>query len=183
MVARGRALDRSVTAHTVLAGGAPRFARRFLGSRGPYLSSRRLCATEQSPRYAAAAVLFLWPSIVAVVAQHSLPSGLASTAASFFSVARPGRFPDFARHRLQALLSRQFFRSIADINNTLLHRPCGHASGDVHSRGRPRHGDAGLLTRLPRRRAGDHPRRRSALVSFNRPVPSPDFGRESRGHG
>ena len=78
-----------------------------------------------SPRYAAAAILFLWPSIVAVVARRGLPSRLALGACVVLSVARMGDYLASLNPPADHSYLGQFFRSIADVNHALLTAPAG----------------------------------------------------------
>jgi len=78
-----------------------------------------------SPRYAAAAVLFLWPSIVAMVTRRGMPSRLALAACLVLSVVRMGGYLASLNPPAEHSYLGQFFRSIADVNHALLTAPAG----------------------------------------------------------
>ena len=78
-----------------------------------------------SPRYAAAAILFLWPSIVAMVVPRRMPFRLALAACLVLSVARMGDYLASLNPPADHSYLGQFFRSIADVNHALLTTPPG----------------------------------------------------------
>jgi hypothetical protein len=76
-----------------------------------------------SPRYAAAAVLFLWPSIVAVVIARRMLWRLALAACLVLSVARMGDYLGSLNPPAERSYLGQFFRAIGDVNRALLATP------------------------------------------------------------
>lgn len=78
-----------------------------------------------SPRYAASAILFLWPSIVAMVAQRGRLSRLALAVCVVLSVVRMGDYLASLNPPSERSYLGQFFHSIADVNNALLAAPPG----------------------------------------------------------
>jgi hypothetical protein len=76
-----------------------------------------------SPRYAAAAVLFLWPSIVAMVVPRRLSWRLALAACLVLSVARTGDYLASLNPPAERSYLGQFFRAVGDINHALLTAP------------------------------------------------------------
>ena len=78
-----------------------------------------------SPRYAAAAVLFLWPGIVALVAPRGMPTRLALAACLVLSVARMGDYLASLNPPAERSYLGQFFRSIAGVNHALRTAPPG----------------------------------------------------------
>jgi hypothetical protein len=78
-----------------------------------------------SPRYAAAAILFLWPSIVAAVASRGKVLRLALVICLVFSVARMSDFLASLNPPPGGSYLGQFFRSIAAVNHALAAVPPG----------------------------------------------------------